>query len=87
MSEKQHRPRREKPDPADAEDTHERFLPGQIPVTEADDPESDVARKTEQQPDAAQAAKAVNPRDLEDVEQGSRSSEPAVTPAELRGRN
>ena len=59
--------RREKVDPADGLDDRETFLPGQIPVAEADNPESDVARKTEQQPNAAEAAKAVNP-ELSDVD-------------------
>jgi hypothetical protein len=53
--------RREKIDPADGTDINETFLPGQIPVAEADSPEADEARKTEQQPNPAEAAAAVNP--------------------------
>ncbi len=53
--------RQEKTDPADGLDTQETFLPGQIPVTQADSAEFDRARRTEQQPNPAEAAAAVNP--------------------------
>ena len=59
--------RREKVDPADAVDTTETFLPGQIPVKDAESAQMNEARATEQQPDPAEAAKAVNPIDLADV--------------------
>jgi hypothetical protein len=53
--------RQEKIDPADAQDSSETFLPGQIPVGDADSAQADEARRTEQQPDPAEAAAAVNP--------------------------
>ena len=37
-------------------------------------PADDFARATEQQPDPAEAAKAVNPRDLADVEPEDKGS-------------
>lgn len=60
--------RREKVDPADAVDTSETFLPGQIPVADADSAEKREERATEQQPNPAEAAKAVNPVDLADID-------------------
>lgn len=65
--------RRIKSDPADGRDTSETYLPGQIPVNQTT-PADDFARATEQQPDAAEAAKAVNPRDLADVEPEDKGS-------------
>ena len=59
--------RREKVDPADAVDTYETFLPGQIPVRDADSAEKEEERAEEQQPDPSEAAKAVNPEDLANV--------------------
>ncbi len=67
--------RREKPDPADAIDTTETFLPGQIPVKEADSAECDEARRTEQQPNPAEAAQAVNPELSEDLHPSKGSQE------------
>jgi hypothetical protein len=57
----------DKIDPADALDASETFLPGQIPVRDADSAEKREERATEQQPDPAEAAAAVNPKDLTDV--------------------
>jgi hypothetical protein len=53
--------RRPKTDPADAQDSKETFLPGQIPVKEAESQEAETARRNEQQPDPVSAEKAVNP--------------------------
>lgn len=59
-----HNAQGEKIDPADGTDTTETFLPGQIPVTVADDEEFEEARAEERQPDPVQAVIAVNPEDL-----------------------
>lgn len=76
--------RRPKVDPADARDTSETFLPGQIPVADADTKQEHAARVTEQQPDPVAASQAVNPELMsEDVKRGAAGSKnPAVTPAE-----
>jgi hypothetical protein len=58
--------RKDKVDPADAENTDENFLPGQIPVEDAQD--NEPQNPEERQPDPVQAEKAVNPKDLMDVE-------------------
>jgi hypothetical protein len=77
--------RREKIDPADGLDTKETFLPGQIPVAEADSAQSDEARRTEQKPDPAAAEEAVNPRDLAGVRQDkSKIQHPELQLAEDR---
>ncbi len=60
--------RNDKVDPADAEDSGETFLAGQIPVEDVDSPGALKERATEQQPNPAEAAKAVNPVDLADVD-------------------
>jgi hypothetical protein len=84
MSNQEH-VRREKIDPADGLDTKETFLPGQIPVAEADSAQSDEARKTEQQPDPVAAEEAVNPVDLAGVRQDkSKIQHPELQPAEDR---
>lgn len=57
--------RREKVDPADARDTRETTLPGQIPVQDAE--EQEIRNRQERQPDIVEAEKAVNP-DLRDAE-------------------
>ncbi len=66
--------RKEKIDPADAQDSTETFLPGQMPVNEADSAQADEARRTEQQPDPAEAAAAVNP-ELIEVEEERKSGD------------
>lgn len=77
--------RRPKVDPADAQDTNEKFLPGQIPVKDADSAATHLARATEQQPDPAAAAKAVNPEYLAGVEGDDPGpDDPTITPAEDR---
>jgi len=58
--------RREKPDPADAKDPHETFLPGQIPVRKRPQEVGEPAG-AEPQPNPAEADQAVNP-ELRDVE-------------------
>lgn len=60
--------RREKVDPADALDTTETFLPGQIPVKDADDPAKQFARDAEMQDDPVQAEKAVDKPQRTDAE-------------------
>jgi hypothetical protein len=77
--------RRPKVDPADGRSTQETYLPGQIPVKEAESEEADEARRTEQQPNPADADKAVNPEDLSGVERGAPGEgNPDVTPVEDR---
>jgi hypothetical protein len=77
--------RRPKVDPADAQDANETFLPGQIPVKDADSVEGQLARATEQQPDPAAAAKAVNPEFLSGVERdGPGGEDEGITPVEDR---
>jgi hypothetical protein len=75
--------RRPKVDAADAVDTSETFLPGQIPVKDADSAAANLARATEQQPDPAEAAQAVNPEFLSgmDRETGG-AANPEAAPAE-----
>jgi hypothetical protein len=77
--------RRPKVDPADGQDVNETFLPGQIPVKDADSAQTHRARVTEQQPDPAAAAQAVNPEFLSGVEGDSPGpDDPTITPAEDR---
>ena len=60
--------RRPKVDAADGQNSNETFLPGQIPVDEAESADANEARAEERQPDAAQAAQAVNPEFLTGIE-------------------
>jgi hypothetical protein len=51
--------REDKVDPADAVDTREKTLPGQIPVKDAE--QDEIRRRQERQPNVVDAEKAVNP--------------------------
>lgn len=78
--------RRPMVDAADAKNENETFLPGQIPVEDANSAETDRARKTEQQPDPAAAARAVNPEFLADVEAGGKIEHQEIKNAEDRDK-
>jgi hypothetical protein len=81
MNEKDKNVRREKVDAADAKDARETYLPGQIPVEEAETQE--MENPEERQPDPVQAEQAVNP-ELQGAGRDRRKPEPAATPAEDR---
>jgi hypothetical protein len=81
MDEKHKNVRGEKVDAADAKDSRETYLPGQIPVEEAE--ANDVQNPEERQPDPVQAEQAVNP-ELQGAERTRRKPEPEATPAEDR---
>jgi len=81
MNTKDRNVRGEKVDAADAKDTRETYLPGQIPVKQAD--ENEVQNAEERQPDPVQAEQAVNP-ELQDAGRDGGKREPAAIPAEDR---
>ena len=59
MDEKDKNAHGEKADAADAKDTRKTYLPGQIPVGEANG--NEMQNPEERQPDPVQAEQAVNP--------------------------
>ena len=84
MDDKNQNVRREKVDPADAKNTKETSLPGQIPVKEAGDM-LEPQNAEERQPDPVQAEQAVNP-ELQGSEKDERKKDPSVQPAEDKSR-
>ncbi len=83
MENKEKNARKEKVDAADAKDTNETYLPGQIPVDEAD--RLDEYQTEERQPDPVEAEQAVNP-ELQGAERDQRKPDPAARLAEDRSK-